>query len=83
MKARDELLEVNFFQLKDFANYIFKQLKRECAAKLSQISQGAQYSNLLKQLIVQGLIKIEESVVEIQCRAEDKSKVNAVVSWFY
>jgi hypothetical protein len=34
----------------------------------------------LKQLIVQGLIKIEESVVEIQCRAEDKSKVNAVVS---
>lgn len=64
MKARDELLD---------------QLRRECAQKLAQYAQSAQYSNLLKQLIVQGLIKIEESVVEIQCKAEDKSKLNAVL----
>lgn len=65
MKSRDELLEV---------------LKQECAAKLSKASQGKNYSALIKQLIIQGLIKIEEDTVEIQCRQEDASKVQQVVS---
>lgn len=64
MKARDELLE---------------QLKRECVQQLATISQGAKYEKLLKDLIVQGLIKIQEETVEIQCRPEDVSRVQKLV----
>jgi len=57
MKARDELLE---------------QLKRDATEKLVAFAKSAEYSSLLKKLVIQGLIKIEESIVEIQTRAEDK-----------
>ena len=66
MKARDELLE---------------QLKKETAEKLAQYSKGPEYPTYLRKVIVQGLIKIEESVVEIQARAEDKALVAKVVSF--
>mmetsp|Transcript_22242 Transcript_22242/g.22943 ORF Transcript_22242/g.22943 Transcript_22242/m.22943 type:complete len:221 (+) Transcript_22242:93-755(+) len=65
MKARHELLD---------------QLKRECAVKLSLIAQTPQYTNLLKQLIIQGLIKIEEPIVQLSCRAEDKALVRGVLA---
>lgn len=54
-------------------------LKQECATKLTKASQGKNYASLVKQLIIQGLIKIEEDTVEIQCRQEDASKVQQVV----
>ena len=69
MKSRDELLE---------------SLKEECLEKLSDVAKGADndtsYPKLLHQLIVQGLIKIEEQVVEIQCRSEDKAAVTKVLT---
>ena len=46
MKARDDLLE---------------QLKKTCTEKLGIFSSSPQYAVLLKQLIIQGLIKIEEA----------------------
>lgn len=55
-------------------------MKRDCAAKLANISQTPQYTALLKQLIIQGLIKIEEPVVQLMCRTEDKALVRGVVS---
>lgn len=64
MKSRDDLLEL---------------LKQECAGKLAKAAQGKNYTNLLKQLIIQGLIKIEEDNIEIQCRQEDTSKVQQVM----
>ena len=64
MKSRDELLE---------------QLKRECVQQLSTFAQGAQYNTLLKGLIVQGLIKIQEETVEIQCRPEDTTRVKQLL----
>mmetsp|Transcript_19433 Transcript_19433/g.27933 ORF Transcript_19433/g.27933 Transcript_19433/m.27933 type:complete len:221 (+) Transcript_19433:106-768(+) len=65
MKARDELLDT---------------LKRESTAKLAQITQTPQYTQLLKQLIIQGLIKIEEPVVQISCRAEDRALIRGVLT---
>ncbi len=53
-------------------------LKKECSGRLSTISQSASYSALLRSLIVQGLIKIQEAKVDIQCRAEDTAKVTQV-----
>lgn len=65
MRARDELLE---------------NLKNECLEQLATVAKdSAKYAILIKQLIVQGLIKIEEQKVEIQCREEDKATVNKVV----
>lgn len=64
MKSRDELLE---------------QLKADCLGKLGSVSSAPSYPRLLQSLIVQGLIKIEEQVVEIQCRAEDKAIVTKVL----
>jgi len=64
MKARDDLLE---------------QLKTECTAKLANFTSTQQYANLLKQLIIQGLIKIEEPIVEIQGRQEDKAAIQRIL----
>eukprot|EP01034_Spumella_vulgaris_P044967 gene44967-55968_t len=64
MKARDELLEA---------------LKKEAVEKLAIFCKGPEYPAFVTQLIVQGLIKIEEPVVEIQCRAEDRSIVTSVL----
>jgi V-type H+-transporting ATPase subunit E len=47
---------------------------------LAQISKSASYPELMKKLIVQGLIKIEEQDVEIQCRAEDTKVVKDVLA---
>eukprot|EP01006_Ploeotia_vitrea_P001089 TRINITY_DN104185_c0_g1_i1.p1 TRINITY_DN104185_c0_g1~~TRINITY_DN104185_c0_g1_i1.p1 ORF type:complete len:231 (+),score=9.15 TRINITY_DN104185_c0_g1_i1:98-790(+) len=64
MKSRDDLLV---------------KLREDCSAKLAQVSKSGTYSKLMHSLIVQGLIKIEEQTVEIQCRAEDKAIVNKVL----
>jgi V-type H+-transporting ATPase subunit E len=65
MKARDDLLET---------------MKKECLEKLANYCKGPDYPVFLKKLIVQGLIKIEEQVVEVQCRQEDKAIVNRVLA---
>lgn len=64
MNARDTLLE---------------QLKKETLEKLAAFCKGPQYPGYLKKLIVQGLIKIEETNVEILARAEDKATVARVL----
>lgn len=64
MKARDELLE---------------QLRKETLEKLAAYCKSPEYPNFVKKLIIQGLIKIEESEVQIQCRAEDKQIVSRVL----
>lgn len=64
MKARDDLLE---------------SLKKETLEKLAAFCRSPEYPAYVKKLIIQGLIKIEESVVEIQCRAEDKNIVAKIL----
>ena len=64
MKDRDELLE---------------KLRVDILAKLAKVCKGAEYPALLKKLIVQGLIKIEEQEVEVACRPEDKSIVMRIL----
>eukprot|EP01036_Dinobryon_divergens_P032963 gene32963-42656_t len=64
MKARDDLLE---------------SLKKETTEKLAVFCKSQDYPSFVKKLIVQGLIKIEEQEVEIQCKAEDKAIVSKVL----
>jgi len=64
MKARDELLE---------------KLKEETLKELAAHCKTPQYPQLLKTLIVQGLIKIEENDVEIFVRLEDKAVAERVL----
>mmetsp|Transcript_15705 Transcript_15705/g.15844 ORF Transcript_15705/g.15844 Transcript_15705/m.15844 type:complete len:221 (-) Transcript_15705:84-746(-) len=65
MKARDELLEA---------------LKRDCVTKLAGVASSKAYASLVKNLIIQGLIKIQEDVTQIHCRVEDKSIVEGQLS---
>lgn len=51
------------------------ELLKGATEKLVQVTKSPTYPTLIKQLIVEGLIKIEEQTVEIQARAEDKSIV--------
>ena len=64
MKDRDDLLE---------------KLKGEILAKLAKVCKGAEYPALLKKLIVQGLIKIQETEVEVACRTEDLATVKRIL----
>lgn len=87
MKARDELLEVCDFpktsQLCSHRLVNNQALKKESVEKLAVFCKGADYPAFVRQLIVQGLIKIEEQVVEIQCRPEDKAIVARLVCHFF
>lgn len=58
---------------------IKQDLKKETLEKLANFCKGPDYPGFLKKLIIQGLIKIEEPIVEIQARAEDKAIVTRVV----
>jgi V-type H+-transporting ATPase subunit E len=64
MKDRDDLLQ---------------KLKGEILAKLAKVCKSDAYPALLKKLIVQGLIKIEEPEVEVAVRPEDKAIVMRVL----
>lgn len=61
---------------------MLKALKKEAIEKLATFCKGQDYPAFVRQLIVQGLIKIEEQEVEVQCRPEDRSIVSKVVSVF-
>ena len=55
-------------------------LKGSVTEKLKAFVKSPQYPTLLRQLIVQGLLKMQEPVVEILARAEDKLIVNRVIA---
>lgn len=64
MKNRDDLL---------------KQLVSEAGSKCAMVARGSNYPQLLKKLVVQSLIKIEDLQVEVLCRAEDRDVVTEIL----
>jgi len=50
-------------------------LKEEVLQKLSEISQNSKYPELIRFLIVQGLMTLSENKVVLQCRSEDAALV--------
>jgi vacuolar-type H+-ATPase subunit E/Vma4 len=42
---------------------------------MASVSKSEKYSSILKNLIIEGLVKIEESIVEIYAREEDKAMI--------
>ena len=60
MQARDGLLS---------------DLRKGALEKLAKFCKSDGYETFVKQLIIEGLIKIEESEVEVQCRASDDAIV--------
>lgn len=58
---------------------LLNSLMKEAASKCKMVSSGANYSQLLQKLIVQGLIKIEEMEVKIYCRKEDKATIKKII----
>jgi len=64
MKNRDDLL---------------KQLVSESGSKCAMVARGSNYPQLLKKLVVQSLIKIEDLKVEVRCRGEDRDTVAEVL----
>lgn len=56
-----------------------QNLKKETLEKLAAFCKSAEYPAFLKKLIVQGLVKIEESTVEIQARQEDRAIVARIL----
>jgi len=56
---------------------IIKQVKNEILEKLVEVSKNSHYSELIKFLIIQGLMTIAESHIILQCRKEDLDFVGA------
>eukprot|EP00904_Undaria_pinnatifida_P010264 jgi/Undpi1/6368/HiC_scaffold_20.g08849.m1 len=65
MTARDNLLQ---------------ELLAQATKEITTVSKGAQYPTLLKALIVQSMIKIEEDKITVICREADVAAVKSVVS---
>ena len=64
MKLRDGLLH---------------NLLDEAGAKCAVVARGGNYPQLVQKLIVQGLIKIEETEVMVFCRGDDLATVKSVL----
>jgi len=64
MKAREEMLE---------------NLQRETLAKLGAMTKTPAYKPLVQNLMVEGLVKLEETDVQIMCREEDLTIVKGVL----
>lgn len=64
MTARDDLLQ---------------ELLAQATNEITTVSKGAQYPTLLKALIVQSMIKIEEDKITVICREVDIAAVKSVV----
>eukprot|EP01006_Ploeotia_vitrea_P007023 TRINITY_DN15652_c0_g1_i2.p2 TRINITY_DN15652_c0_g1~~TRINITY_DN15652_c0_g1_i2.p2 ORF type:complete len:193 (+),score=108.88 TRINITY_DN15652_c0_g1_i2:102-680(+) len=67
-----------FTQMED-RDKILREMQQEVLARLAKASEHPQYKTLCKALIVQGLLVIMESEVEIRCRKEDLKIVDGVV----
>jgi len=54
-----------------------KKIKSEVSEKLAAVSKHSSYPDLIRFLIVQGLMMMMEKQITLKCRAEDKDVVNA------
>ncbi|CAM9877369.1 unnamed protein product [Choristocarpus tenellus] len=58
---------------------LLQDLLAKATEKITTVSQGEDYPDLLKSLMVQGMIKIEEEVLTMVCREADIDAVKSVV----
>lgn len=58
---------------------MLQELRESTSHRLAAVSNTAQYTTLLKQLIVQGLLRVQEQTVSIRCRQTDLAKVKQVL----
>ena len=58
---------------------LLQTLKKDTLSELGAYCKSSTYPTLMQKLIVQGLIKIEENIIEIHTRAEDKSIAERVL----
>jgi V-type H+-transporting ATPase subunit E len=66
LKAREDIV------------YGFKERAQERLVELGR--PGKEYEKLLKDLIVQGLLKLQETNISLRCRREDEAMVQTVLS---
>ena len=59
---------------------ILKELREQCLDKLAEVYHNQKYGELIHALLVQGLIYLMESKVEVRCREVDVDVVRANIS---
>lgn len=59
---------------------LLKELLATATGQITKVSKGSQYPTLLKALIVQSMIKIEEDKITVICREADIGAVKSVVN---
>lgn len=57
---------------------LLKELLAGATVDITKVSKGRQYPKLLKALIVQSMIKIEEDKITVICREQDIKAVKSV-----
>ena len=55
------------------------QVKDNVVERLKDVSKNKNYPDLIKHLILEGLLRVQEKKVSIQCREEDKTIVEAQI----
>jgi len=65
LKAREDIV------------FSFREVAQSRLAELGR--PGKDYEHLLRQLILQGLLKLEETTVSLRCRREDEAAVKSVL----
>jgi len=76
---RSKKLNDSRYQIMLARDQKIKDLKDAVLAQLSAVSKNKNYKDLLRSLVVQGLMTLMEEHVTIQCRKEDESLVSALL----
>lgn len=73
--AQSRLVNSARFEQMRRRDILLKELKTEVTSRLAEVAKNPKYPDLIKNLIIEGLITIMESKVEIKCRQVDLSIV--------
>lgn len=68
------------FSVMELRNELVQELKKNVVKRLAGIEKHAEYPKLLVNLIVQGLIRLQEERVVIRCRKIDEPIVKSILS---
>jgi V-type H+-transporting ATPase subunit E len=77
---RSKMLNTSRYTIMRHRDDKMKQLKQAVTARLSEVSKNPKYKDLLRYLLIQGIMTMQEENIVLQCRKEDEHLVKPIIS---
>jgi V-type H+-transporting ATPase subunit E len=77
---RSKMLNTSRYTIMRHRDDKMKQLKQAVTARLAEVSKNPKYKDLLRFLLIQGIMTMQEEHITVQCRKEDEGLVKPMLS---